>query len=58
MASAVAGLRRFRASEGGQGLVEYAPLLALAVMTALVGLQALAGVVHGVYGEIRSRFTG
>jgi len=58
MASAVAGLKRFWVNEGGQGLVEYALLLALMVVAAIVGLQAFSGAVNGMYSEIRSKFAG
>ncbi len=48
-------LRSFFACEEGQGLVEYALIIALVSIALLVALGAMSGMLGRVYGTIQGR---
>ena len=39
----------------GQGLIEYAFILVLVAIIAIVGLQFFSGVISGIFGEITNQ---
>jgi pilus assembly protein Flp/PilA len=53
----VAVVRRARGGEEGQGLVEYALIIALLAVVAVAALQILSGAVGGVLTRIAGRLS-
>ena len=51
-------LRRFWGDEEGQGMVEYALIIALIAIALIVGLQALQGSIANVFTEIGAGLAG
>ena len=47
----------FMKNEAGQGLVEYALILALIALVVIVAMRSLGGSISGKYGEIETSLT-
>ncbi len=45
-------------SEKGQGMAEYALIIALVAIALIAGLGVLQGGIEGVFGDISAAFTG